>query len=50
MIGHGDPAIIAAKVREHLAAGADHVIIMADGAQFTEGVDRLLGLAPILVG
>jgi hypothetical protein len=27
IVGHGDPAAIAAKVREHVAAGADHVMV-----------------------
>jgi hypothetical protein len=31
------------------AAGADHVIMMANGADFTDGVDRLIGLSSALV-
>jgi hypothetical protein len=29
IVAHGDAATIGAKVREHLAAGADHVIVMS---------------------
>jgi probable F420-dependent oxidoreductase len=50
VIGHGDPASIAAKVREHLAAGADHVLVLRPmGGEFTDGVDELERLAPALV-
>ena len=49
IVGHGDPAAIAAKVREHLAAGADHVILMLPiGGEFSVGVDQLEQLAPAL--
>ncbi len=40
---------IAVKVREQLAAGADHVIIIANGADFADGIDQLVGLASTLV-
>ncbi|MFD8220460.1 hypothetical protein ACFV2U_44015 [Streptomyces sp. NPDC059697] len=47
----GDPAAIAAKVREHLAAGADHVTLLPQvGTGFSVGVDQLKWLAPALVG
>lgn len=49
MISHGDAATIAAKVREHLTGGADHVIIMANGTDFADGVDQLTGLASTLL-
>ena len=49
IVGHGDPATIAAKAREHLAAGADHVMIMSTGTDFTAGIDQLVRLAPTLV-
>ncbi|MGH8964275.1 MAG: TIGR03620 family F420-dependent LLM class oxidoreductase [Actinomycetes bacterium] len=50
VIGHGDPASIAVKVREHLAAGADHVLVMRPvGGDFAAGVDELEQLAPALV-
>ena len=49
IVGHGDAAAIAAKVREHLAAGADHVMVMVTGTDFADGVDQLEQLAPTLV-
>jgi probable F420-dependent oxidoreductase len=50
IVGHGDPAAIAAKVREHVAAGADHVMLMLPiGGDFSVGVDQLEQLAPALV-
>jgi hypothetical protein len=49
MVGRGDAAAITAKVREHLAADADHVIILTNGADFTDGADHLTGLASTLV-
>jgi hypothetical protein len=36
-------------VRAHLAAGADHVMVMVTGTDFAEGVDQLEHLAPTLV-
>ena len=49
IVGHGDPAAIAAKVREHLAAGADHVTLMLPiGGDFSVGVNQLEQLAPAL--
>ncbi len=50
IVGHGDAAAIAAKVREHLAAGADHVMVMPAGTDFADGVDQLEELAPTLAG
>jgi alkanesulfonate monooxygenase SsuD/methylene tetrahydromethanopterin reductase-like flavin-dependent oxidoreductase (luciferase family) len=48
IVGHGDPAAIAAKVREHVAAGADHVMLMLPiGGDFSAG--QLEQLAPALV-
>jgi probable F420-dependent oxidoreductase len=49
IVGYGDAAAIAAKVREHLAAGADHVLIMSTGNDVADGVDQLEQLAPTLV-
>lgn len=47
IVAHGDPAAIAAKAREHLAAGADHVtILLPIGVDFADGVDQLERLAP----
>ena len=48
IVGYGDAAAIAAKVREHLAAGADHVMIMVTGTEFADGVEQLAQLAPTL--
>jgi probable F420-dependent oxidoreductase len=48
--GQGDTAAITAKVREHLAAGADHVLAgMPIGTDFTAGLERLEQLAPALL-
>jgi probable F420-dependent oxidoreductase len=47
LVGYGSAAAIAAKVREHLAAGADHVLVMPT-ADFADGVDQLERLAPTL--
>jgi alkanesulfonate monooxygenase SsuD/methylene tetrahydromethanopterin reductase-like flavin-dependent oxidoreductase (luciferase family) len=49
IVGYGDPAAIAAKVREHVAAGADHVMVMVTGIDFADGVNQLEQLAPALV-
>jgi probable F420-dependent oxidoreductase len=50
VVGHGDPASIGAKVREHLAAGADHVLIMRSiVGDYSAGIDELERLAPALV-
>jgi probable F420-dependent oxidoreductase len=48
IVGYGDAAAIAAKVREHLAAGADHVMVMLTGTDVADGVDQLEQLAPTL--
>jgi probable F420-dependent oxidoreductase len=45
----GDASAITATVREHIAAGADHVIAaLPIGTDFSAGVDRLEQLAPAL--
>jgi probable F420-dependent oxidoreductase len=49
LVGYGGAAAIAAKVREHLAAGANHVMVMPT-ADFADGVDQLEQLAPTLAG
>jgi len=49
MIAYGGPAEIIAKVREHLDAGADHVMIMLRGSDYSVGLDQLEVLAPALV-
>ncbi|MBB5164628.1 TIGR03620 family F420-dependent LLM class oxidoreductase [Mycobacterium sp. AZCC_0083] len=49
VVGHGGPEAIAAKVREHLTAGADHVALMLPtGTELATGVDQLELLAPAL--
>lgn len=49
VIAYGEPATIAAKAREHLAADADHVMIMPPiGGDFTTSVEQLEQLAPAL--
>ncbi len=41
IVGYGDSAAIAAKVREHIAAGADHVTLMPPGGDFTAVLEQL---------
>ena len=48
IIGHGGPGTIAATARAHLTAGADHVMVMLPGGDFSAGVDHLEHLAPTL--
>ncbi len=48
LTGYGDPAAIAAKVREHLAAGADHVALIPGGADEESGLEQLERIAPAL--
>ena len=48
IVGYGSPAAIAAKVREHRAAGADHVVLMPTADDFTTGMAQLEELAPAL--
>jgi probable F420-dependent oxidoreductase len=50
LVGYGGADAIAARVREHLAAGADHVMVMPTGVGFDDGVDQLEQLAPALAG
>jgi hypothetical protein len=45
---HGDAAAVLARIREHLDAGADHVLLAPHGADLTSGVDTLERLAPAL--
>jgi hypothetical protein len=49
-IGDGDPAALAAGVGEHLAAGADHVMVKPTDEGFAAGIDRLTDLAEALLG
>jgi probable F420-dependent oxidoreductase len=49
LVAHGDSAAVAAKVREHLRAGADHVaLLLPIGGEFSAGIDQLEQLAPAL--
>jgi alkanesulfonate monooxygenase SsuD/methylene tetrahydromethanopterin reductase-like flavin-dependent oxidoreductase (luciferase family) len=49
VVAHGDPATIAAKVHEHLLAGADHVtLLLPIDTEFATGVAKLQQLAPVL--
>jgi probable F420-dependent oxidoreductase len=50
LVGYGGAAAIAAKVGEHLAAGADHVLVLPSVTDFADGVDQLEQLAPALAG
>ena len=46
LVIHGDIAVVAARLNEHLASGADHVaiqLISAEGADPVEGYRRLAG-------
>lgn len=53
IVAHGDPESIAATVAAHLAAGADHVILLppagGGGADLMTGVGQLEQLAPALL-
>jgi probable F420-dependent oxidoreductase len=46
IIAHGDEAAIASRLREHLAAGADHVLVNAVGPDLPAIVDTLERIAP----
>jgi probable F420-dependent oxidoreductase len=49
LVAHGGPDTIAAKVRAHLAAGADHVtLLLPIGTEFAPGIDQLAQVAPAL--
>jgi probable F420-dependent oxidoreductase len=48
LTAHGEPTDIAAKLHEHLDAGADHVMVMLAGTDYAAGVDQLVRLAPAL--
>jgi hypothetical protein len=48
VVAYGGDAAIAAKVSEHLAAGADHVLLLSAAAGGTGSVDELEQLAPAL--
>lgn len=47
LIAHGSPDAVAAQVRAHLAAGADHVTLLEPiGTEFATGIDQLVKVAP----
>ncbi|WP_431920263.1 LLM class flavin-dependent oxidoreductase [Amycolatopsis tucumanensis] len=47
VVAYGEPDAIAVKVREHLAAGADHVVLLPQsGSDFATDVEVLARLAP----
>lgn len=49
VVGFGGVEQIAAKVREHLVAGADHVVLMPPfDTEFDSGMEHLVALAPAL--
>lgn len=48
MVAWGDERMIAARVREQLDAGADHVLVHPLGSDLTEAVAQLERLAPAL--
>jgi len=37
IVGHGDERRSRPKMREHLVAGADHVMVMSNGTDFANG-------------
>ena len=46
VVAQGNPADIGVKVHEHVAAGADHVVLLlSTGGDFANGVDRLEEIA-----
>ncbi|NYI90850.1 putative F420-dependent oxidoreductase [Amycolatopsis endophytica] len=50
LVAHGDPAAVAARVRDHLAAGADHVALLPPaGADFAASLEHLEALAPAVL-
>lgn len=53
LVAYGDPADVAAKVAEHLAAGADHVVLLPPiGGEFGAAIDQFeeLGAAVAELG
>jgi hypothetical protein len=53
LVAHGDPDSIAALVAAHLAAGADHVVLLppssASSTDLMTGVAQLERLAPAVL-
>jgi len=50
MVAHGDADSVAAKVGAHLAAGADHVTLLAAGSDLEALMTQLESVAPALAG
>jgi probable F420-dependent oxidoreductase len=48
LIGNGSPDTIAALVREHLEAGANHVALIPSGTSVEDDLDQLERIAPAL--
>ncbi len=47
LVAHGSADAVAEQVRAHLAAGADHVTLLAPiGTEFATGIDQLASVAP----
>ena len=46
MVAHGDADSIAAAVRAHLTAGADHVTFLIDGSDYDVAMSQLEAIAP----
>ena len=49
LIAWGDEAAVAARVREHLDAGADHVCVQPVTSDFARALDELRALAPAVL-
>jgi hypothetical protein len=46
VVAQGNPAAIGVKVGDHVAAGADHVmLLLSTGGDFANGVDQLEDIA-----
>jgi hypothetical protein len=47
LVAHGGPDAVAAAVRAHRAAGADHVTLLQPiGTEFAAGIDGWVRIAP----
>jgi len=50
IFAHGSPDAVAARVRDHRAAGADHVLVSPLPSDLPAALDQLTRLAPAVVG